>query len=82
MDRNTALQLLQTMIDYFETGTRETDQAAKAILEWDFQSPVDWPAAITRFRESIEWTGVRAPEAEMIAAALRFIRQQLAERED
>lgn len=78
MDRNTALQLLQTMIDYFETGTRETDQAAKALIDWDFQHLDAWRAAIKHLRESGEWTGVRAPEAELIAGALRFIRQQLA----
>lgn len=77
MDTMTALRLIQTMIDYFETGTRETDRAAKAILDWDFQYVADWQAEIKRLREEDEWTGIRAPEAEIITAALRFIRQQL-----
>lgn len=77
MDTRTALRLLQTMIDYFETGNQESDGAAKAIIESDFQSVQDWRAEIDRRREQGEWTGLRAPEAEMIAAALRLIRRQL-----
>jgi len=70
------------MIDYFEAGNQETDRAAKAIIEWDFEYPADWQAEIKRLRERGEWTGLRAPEAEIIAAALRSIQQQLEDRTD
>lgn len=79
MDTQAALRLLQAMIDYFEAGNEETDRAARAIIESDVPSLQDWRVEIDRRREEGEWTGLRGPEAELIAAALRLIRQQLAE---
>ena len=77
MDNRNAQSLLQTMIDYFETGSKESDRAAKAILEWDFENETVWQGEIRRLRESGEWTRVRAPEADIVAAALRSIQQKL-----
>jgi len=65
------------MIDYFESGNKETDRAAKAILEWDDEHLKDWQAEIKRLRDEGEWTGIRAPEADIVAGALRSIQQQL-----
>ncbi|HER63292.1 MAG TPA: hypothetical protein ENO11_04880 [Desulfobacteraceae bacterium] len=77
MDNTAARGLLQTMIDYFESGNKETDRAAKAILEWDDEHLKDWQAEIKRLRDEGEWTGIRAPEADIVAGALRSIQQQL-----
>lgn len=77
MDMSDALHLLQTMIDYFEAGNQETDAAAKAIIESDFEYSANWEAAINRLREGTDWTGVRAPEAEVVAAGLRMIQKNI-----
>ncbi|MDW7774062.1 MAG: hypothetical protein SCH71_14340 [Desulfobulbaceae bacterium] len=79
MDKTSVLQLLQTMIDYFEAGSREADRAAKNILQWDSENLPAWNAEIRYLMEEGEWTGLRAPEAEIIAAALRSLQQQLPE---
>jgi len=75
MDNATAQCLLQTMIDYFETGSKESDRMAKTIIEWDSDSLADWQMEIKRLQESGQWTGIRAPEADIIAEALRHIQQ-------
>jgi hypothetical protein len=80
MDRNVSLHLLQAMIDYFEAGNRETDAAAKAIIESDFENKAHWEAEIGRLKEGKDWTGLRAPEAEIVAVALRQMQRMLAER--
>lgn len=77
MDRNTALQLLQTMIDYLEAGNQESDRYARSIMEWDSDNIAFWRKELERLRDEGEWTGLRAPEAEFLAAALRFLQQQL-----
>jgi hypothetical protein len=80
MDKIAAHNLLQALIDYFETGNQETDPAAKAIIESDFENLADWRKEIKRLQISGEWSGLRAPEAEILASALRFIQQQLKNR--
>lgn len=77
MDRVASLHLLQTMIDYFEAGNRETDAAAKAIIESDFEYRENWEKEIASLQKGQEWTGLRAPEAEVVAAALHAIQQML-----
>lgn len=61
-------QALQTLITFFESGTKEADEMAKIILlsEADY-----WQEVIERFQASIDWTGIRAPEAELLVLALR-----------
>lgn len=76
MDKNFAMCLVQTLIDYFETGTKETDRAAKNIIEWDAENRADWQAEMQRLRETGDWTGLRAPEADIITSALRLIQRQ------
>lgn len=61
---------LQTLITFFETGTKEADAVAKAILASEAEY---WQEVIERFQNSTEWTGIRAPEAEMLALALREV---------
>lgn len=73
MDKDFAMRLVQTLIDYFETGTKEADRAAKDIIEWDIENRADWQAEMQRLQEAGDWTGLRAPEADIIAAALRLI---------
>ena len=80
MDKNTALHVLQTMIEYFEAGNKETDAAAKAIIEWDFEYTDYWEEKMRLYRQGGEWTGIRSVEAEMVAAALRDM-QTLLEKE-
>jgi len=77
MDNIIALRLLQAMIDYFEAGNKESDNMAKTIIEWDFENEAAWQDKIKHLRESGEWTGLRAPEAEIISEALRYIHQQI-----
>jgi len=78
MEKSEALHLLQSMIDYFEAGNQETDEAAKAILESDFEYRAHWRTAIDELQSGTEWTGLRAPEAEIVARGLRRIRELLA----
>lgn len=66
------------MIDYFEAGNQETDNAAKAIIASDIGFRAKWEAEIQRLLAGVEWTGLRAPEAEIIAAALHRLQRQLA----
>jgi hypothetical protein len=68
MERSEIQRVLESLITYFETGTKETDAAAKAIIAYDADY---WREAIERFQQGTEWTGIRAPEAEMLASALR-----------
>jgi len=67
------------MIDYFEAGNRETDRAAKDILESDFEFKTFWEEEIERLQQGEEWTGLRAPEAELVVEALRRLQGMLAE---
>ena len=80
MDITDSLHLLQAMIDYFEAGNQETDAAAKDIIESDFEYSANWEAEIIRFREGTDWTGLRAPEAEIVVSALRHIQEMLEDR--
>ena len=77
MDRTAALHLLQVVIDYFEAGNKQTDSAAKAIIESDFEYFDGWQAEIRRFKAEGEWTGVRAPEADIVARNLHAIQEML-----
>jgi hypothetical protein len=73
MDNISAQRLVQTMIDYFEAGTKETDRAAKNIIEWDAENLAEWRAEMEQLREAGEWSGVRSQEADIISAALRLL---------
>ncbi|MEW6426454.1 MAG: hypothetical protein AB1568_00320 [Thermodesulfobacteriota bacterium] len=73
MDAPTARQLLQIMLVYFETGNQETDGAAKNIFETAVDYRGRWQEEVARFRQSSDWSGLRAPEAELLAAALRHV---------
>ena len=77
MDRKAALHLLQIMIDFFEAGNQQTDGAAKAIIESDFECLDQWHVEMKRRKDEGEWTGLRAPEAEIVAAALHVIQKEL-----
>ena len=77
MDNTNAHCLLETLINYFEAGNKESDKAAKAIIEYDFDNLDKWRKEIKRLRESGEWTGLRSPEADIIAGALRYIQEGL-----
>ena len=81
MEKQDAQQLLQTMIDYFEAGNQDSDAAAKAILESDFEGREHWRAEAANLRQGTEWSGLRAPEAEIVAAALHHLQQLLTGRE-
>ena len=77
IDRTAALHLLQVMIDYFETGNKQTDSAAKAIIESDFEYLDGWQTEIRRLKAEGDWSGVRAPEADIVARNLHVIQEIL-----
>jgi hypothetical protein len=79
MERKVTLHLLQAMIDFFEAGNRQSDGTAKAIIESDTEYLDYWLEEIKRFKAEGEWTGLRAPEAEIIAGLLGAIQQNLEE---
>lgn len=80
MEQPRALQLLQVMIDYFEAGNQESDRLAKAILESDLEYDRRWRPELHTLLAGVEWTGLRAPEADLVAAALRLLQAMAAER--
>lgn len=81
MDNTTAYRLLETMITFFESGTKESDTSAKAIIEWDFDHLEYWQKEIKCLQDEGEWTGLRAPEAEMITGILRNIQRELIQKQ-
>ena len=74
VERRKVQQTLQTLIAYFETGTKESDAVAKAILATDLDY---WQQETEQFQKSTDWTGLRAPEAEILALALREVNMLL-----
>ncbi len=80
MEMDDSLHLLQAMIDYFEAGNPEADAAAKAIIESDFEYSDHWQAEMEELLRGVQWSGLRGPEAELVASALRLIQQRIAER--
>ncbi len=77
MDRSEVQRTLQTLITYFETGIKETDAAAKAILDSESEY---WQGPVERYRNSPDWTGIRSPEAELLALALQEAKDFLEDR--
>ena len=77
MEKNVILHLLQSMIDFFEAGNRQSDGAAKAIIESDSEYPEYWQKEIKRFKAEGEWTGLRGPEAEIIGKTLGAVKNML-----
>jgi hypothetical protein len=77
MEKITAQHVLQLLIEYFATGNKETDAAAKAIIEWDSDYSEIWQEEMKLYREGTDWTGVRSVEAELLAAALQQIKTSL-----
>jgi hypothetical protein len=75
MDARDTLVALTCLIDYFEAGNNDSDEAAKAILASDSRFTEYWYPAIKRFRTSADWTGLRGPEAELLANRLRSARE-------
>ncbi|MBW2466146.1 MAG: hypothetical protein JRF02_02505 [Deltaproteobacteria bacterium] len=80
MDRTVANYLLQAMIDFFEAGNKQTDSVAKAIIESDFDYLDRWKIEIKRLKDEGEWSGLRAPEADIVIAALRAIQELIEEK--
>lgn len=64
-------RVLNTLADYFAGGNPESDAAARAVLVADGDYQDYWRPEIERFRQGVEWTGLRGPEAELLANALR-----------
>lgn len=77
MDTTTARHLLQVMIEYFATGNQTTDGMAKLILESDFEYSDFWQQAVKEFKSGVEWSGIRAAEADLVVLALRHIEGML-----
>ena len=77
MDTFQARRLLQVMIEYFETGNQATDSVAKMILSSDFEYSDFWQQEMKDLKSGVEWTGIRAVEAEILVAGLRYIDKML-----
>ncbi len=77
MKKNDTCRILDAMIGYFEGGNRETDYVAKSILESDFEYAEKWKEEIKRIKDSAEWTGLRAVEADIIVSALHVAKTEL-----
>jgi hypothetical protein len=71
MDIMEIQRVLATLVDYFESGNSESDAAAKNILASSGEFDEYWQAEIERFQRSVEWTGLRGQEAEILATRLR-----------
>ena len=80
MDTEEIERVLVTLIDYFEAGNPESDAAAKAVLVADGEYEEYWRPEIEKFQHSLEWTGLRGPEAELLADRLRRAVELLAGR--
>lgn len=76
MESQKIQRLLTTLIEYFEAGNPESDAAAQAVLAADGDDGY-WRAEVESFRQSAEWTGLRGPEAELLAGGLRQAAQLL-----
>ena len=76
MEKKTAHLLLETLINYFEAGNMESDTAAKKIMNYDFDHQDVWHTAIKKLQESGQWTGLRAPEADILLEALQLIQEE------
>lgn len=72
-----SLKVLDILIDFFEAGNSLTDSAAKLILKEDGEYEDYWSRVIKQFGSSVDWTGIRAPEAEFLSLQLRLIKEQL-----
>ena len=71
MDQINSEELIELLIEYFETGNRETDTVAKMILQSSSEYTTYWQREISRIQTGIEWTGIRAVEADILINALR-----------
>lgn len=81
MDISEIHRVLTTLIEYFEAGNRESDAAAKAFFAADGDEAY-WMAELDRFKRSGEWTGLRGPEAELLAVCLRRAAELIGVEED
>jgi len=73
-------KVLDLLIEYFETGNAATDAAAKAIFTEDGEYDDHWREVLDEFRQGIDWTGVRGPEAEFLALSLKSLRERLSDK--
>ncbi len=76
-ESDTLRRLLDTLATYLETGNAETDNVAKMVLAADVEYNEYWRPEVERFRRNGDWTGIRAPEAEMMALLLREVARRL-----
>ena len=71
MDQIDTQQVIELLIDYFGTGNKETDAVAKLILQSSPDYTSTWQNDIQRIQKGIDWTGIRAVEADIILFALQ-----------
>jgi len=72
-------QALNTLVEYFEAGNSESDASAKAILLADSRYDEYWHSEIDKLQKSYDWTGLRGPEAELLAGLLRQATELIAD---
>ena len=80
MEKITPEHLLQLLIEYFETGNKETDAVAKAIVSSDVEFTDIWQEEMRRYRQGTDWTGIRAVEAEVLTFILQKMKTRLERR--
>lgn len=74
MDKKISEKALQALIDFFEAGNNESDTAAKSILDADYANKDYWRQEILHLRMGTLWSGLRAPEAELLVMALHELK--------
>ncbi len=75
MDQIDTGRVIELLIEYFEAGNRETDTLAKMILQSSSDYKTYWQEEIQRIHSGIDWTGIRAVEADILIYALQHLHQ-------
>lgn len=76
MEKIDTHSVIDLLIEYFETGTKETDAVAKLILQSSSEYNTSWQDEIKRIQAGTEWTGLRSVEAEIITFSLKEIQNR------
>ncbi len=75
MNNEATNRAVQALIDFFEAGNNESDIAAKNVLDADFANKEYWREELLHLRMGTLWSGLRAPEAELLVLALHEVKK-------
>ncbi len=76
MDQIDTKRVIELLIEYFETGNKETDTVAKLILQSSPDYRTHWQEEVQRIQSGIDWTGIRAVEADILVSALQQLQEK------